>query len=234
MFGKKAKAEQPLDLPELYSGMRAEILTLTNRLIFVGKLELQKGAVLQITEESGENVPWVEDNEEIKIRGFQQDGTPFALRGYICGSSDKIWKVDRLKSLQKEELRMFYRQIVNIPASVVCVNHIFTQDAGKQRPSSILPCMILDISGGGVKLRCNATPPFELNDWLYVSLDDPMQEDSELNYTCCVRRVTPGDNSYEYGCEFDALTESEQEHLLRVVMTMQQRELRARRRREEY
>lgn len=230
-LGRKPKPEKPDGLPALYTGMRAEILTPANRLIFVARITVLKDWALQITDEGEENVPWVEYNTQIKIRGFQQNGEPFAMYGYVCGSTNTFWKVDRLQTLQKEELRKYYRQMVNLPGTVMCVSQIFSSGAGQANNEPLIaPCTILDISGGGARIRCSSEPAFQVGDWLFLGMDDPLRSDSRLNYTCCIRRVVEDRNCFEYGCEFDSLTDAEQERLLQIVMTVQQRELRARRR----
>ena len=123
--------------------------------------------------------------------------------------------------------------MINLPGTVMCVNQIFSQGIGQtNNEPTIVPCTILDISGGGARIRCGAEAKFKVGDWLFLGADDPMQSDNRLNYTCCIRRVVEGRNAYEYGCEFDGLTDAEQERLLQIVMLVQQRELRARRRNE--
>ena len=224
-----------LRLPKLHTGMRVEVLTLANQLIFVGVVEVLKETKIKVTEESGQKVPWVEYNTKVKLRGFQRDGIPFSLYGYISGSTDRLWQIDRLEALQLEELRNFYRQNVNIPGTAMCVNQIFAPERGaRTKGSTPVPCRVMDISGGGVRIRCAKSIRFEKGDWLFFSADSPLEEDTRMNYTCCVRRVVDGKDYSEYGCEFDNLTETEQETLPRIVMTFQQRELRARRRNNDY
>lgn len=225
--------DKTTDMPKLYTGMRVEILTPANRLIFVGRAEVRDDSVLHVTEEGGQSVPWVEYNTKVKIRGFQPGGASFSMYGYICGSAENFWRIDRLETLQKGEQRRFYRQVVSLPGSVMCVNQIFSQEARQTAgAASIEPCTILDLSGGGVRIRCDKSVRFKVGDWLFLSADDPTHEDNRMNYTCCVRRVSEEKESCEYGCEFDGLTEAEREKLLQLVMTIQQRELRARRRKD--
>lgn len=218
------------ELPDFYTGMRTEVLNPLNHLIFVGKIELLKEGLLQITEESGENVPWVEYNTKIKLRGFQRGGMSFSVYAYVCGSSEKFWRCDRLELLQKAELRRFYRQIVNLPATVVCVNQLFVQRTDlKSRSMGDVPCTVLDLSGNGVRLRCDKANRFEVGDWLFLSMADPLKANNCMNYTCCIRRVQESRSGVEYGCELENLSETEQERLLQTVMNIQQKELRARR-----
>lgn len=231
MPDERHEPEHSDELPELYTGLRTEVLTPVNQLIFMGRMEVLKPSVLQVREENGRNVPWVEYNTKVKLRGFQHGGAPFSMYGLVCGSSEKFWRIDRLETLQKAEQRKFYRQIVAFPATVMCVNEIFAGvDAQTAQAAERLECTILDLSGGGVRLRCGKTARFKEGDWLFLSMADPLDEECRMTYTCCVRRVAEGRQGCEYGCEFDGLTEKEQERLLQAVMTIQQEELRARRR----
>lgn len=234
MLGLKRRRKEDAEVEGLYTGMRVEVLNLANRMLFIGKVTVVKNSVIQINEENGQDVPWVEYNTRIKIRGFQQDGSTIAIGGYVCGSTDTFWRVDRLGVLQKEELRNFYRQTVDLPGTVLCVNQLLSRNVGRMDDAQgITSCTVVNLSGGGAGIRCSKDARFQTGDWLFLSVNDPLQEDERLNYTCCVRRVVEHENSFEYGCEFDGLTEAEQERVLKIVMTIQQRELRARRRNEE-
>ena len=232
MFGKKKNESNEVssNFPKLESGIRVEVLNFVNRLIFVGRLEVISRDVIEIREESGQKTPMVEYNTQVKVRGFQ-NGKPFAISGYVCGSSEAFWRLDRLQNLQNEEMRRFYRQALSLNATVLCVNQIFaSQNEGRFGVSGPVSCRVMDISGGGVRVRCPKEATFQVDDWLFFSADSPLEDDPRMNYTCRVRRVVEGEDYNDYGCEFDGLTEAEQETLLRIVMAFQQKELRARRR----
>ncbi len=234
-MAKEIEMEISSGLPELYTGMRVEVLTEVNRLIFVGRLELLREDLFQITEENGQNVPWVEYNTKVKLRGFQHGGEPFSMYGSVCGSSAKFWRIDRPETLQKAEQRKYYRQTMTLPATVICINQLFaTEGRAGGASAEHFPCTVLDLSGGGVRLRCDKAAPFEVGDMLFILLDDPQKSGGRMTYTCCVRRATEEKGSGEYGCEFEGLTETEQDRLLQLVMAAQQQELRARRRSETY
>jgi len=85
------RGQEKQKLPELSPGMRVEVLNPENRLIFVGKLAGVSAGQLRIEDEAGQNVPWVEYNTEVKLRGFQRSKIPFSLLGQVCGSNDKFF-----------------------------------------------------------------------------------------------------------------------------------------------
>lgn len=137
--------------------------------------------------------------------------------------------------LQTSEKRKFYRQTMGAPAMVMCVNQIFGSTAEQKDAQAIeaVECRIMDISGGGVRLQSKKDVAFQVGDWLLFSTENPLEKGPNLNYTCRVQRVNELSKAYEYGCEFQGLTEEEREPLLRLVMALQQKELRTRRRRDD-
>ena len=76
---------------EIRPGMMVEALTLNNQLTFVGKVERfgSNGAVT-IRESTGQELPPVLYNKEIKLRFFQGERT-MVLHGKICGSGCGSW-----------------------------------------------------------------------------------------------------------------------------------------------
>lgn len=106
-------------LPKLIPGMLLEVLTSQNRLIFRGEIAEvnDDGDAICITDTDGANLPYVEYNSRVKLRGFS--GTEaICLVGMIGGSTATFWKIDRLCTLQTSERRDYFRQIVSVGAEV--------------------------------------------------------------------------------------------------------------------
>jgi len=222
-------------LPKIVTGTRVEVFSPTDQRLFAGKIQVMKKSFLgrffiQIAEEAGQSVPKVERDTLVKIKGFQENGIPFSMHGYVLNSTEKFWRLDRLETLQKDDLRKYYRQTIKIPATLMCVNNIFrrSDDAGKKDIETV-PCTILDISGGGVRVECEGSAEFALEDYLFLSAAEPTNNELRMNYTCCIRRIRERKESCEYGCEFVGLMEAEKERLLKVITDVQRRELRLRR-----
>lgn len=218
------------EMPELYTGMKIEILTRQNRLVFIGIVEVTEGKEILIRDESGANVPWVEHNSKVKLKGFGKSGDSFTMYAYISGSSgsDSSWKINRLEPIQFMEMRRFFRQSVRLTGFLMYVNDT-ARGASVKGTGIFVPCVVQDLSANGARLHCDETAIFRVGEHLLLTMDDPMEKNSEMSFLCCVRRVEKGENSCEYGCEFEGLSAGEQEQLLRTVMRIQQRELRARR-----
>ena len=79
----------------LRPGMTVEVLTMENRLTFVGRVERVRNGAVTIREAKGDQLPPVLYNNDIKLRFFRVPHN-FVLHGKICVSTNLIWKLDRL------------------------------------------------------------------------------------------------------------------------------------------
>lgn len=202
---------------EIRPGMMVEALTLNNQLTFVGRVERfgSNGAVT-IRESSGQELPPVLYNKEIKLRFFQGERT-MVLHGKICGSTQWMWKLDHLENKFVVEKRGFFRQHVKVSASAIC-----TPKRGEKRTSA--PCTILDVSAGGLLLSSRET--YEVEDELSVTDACIVEELEPFVFQCRIRRV--GERvrgSVPYGCQFTALSSREQDRLLRAIFIAQRKEI---------
>lgn len=201
---------------ELYSGMLVEVLTMDNHLIFVGTLEILDRGVVQIREETGQDVPRVEYNLQVKLRAFRQSEWVIALFGYVCGSSAEFWRVDRLEALQTQEKRNFFRQNIRMEAQVRAMQDSRTR-----------PCRVLDVSAGGALIRCQEA--FREGQLVRLSGVRLLEEEDPFNFTCRVQRVIPDGTYTNYGCRFEQMTTKDEDRLMRVILVLQRRALQARR-----
>ena len=219
--------EANMNLPEFYPDMRVEVLTMHNRLIFVGRIQKVEDDALQIQEESDDRLPYVEYNSEVKLRGFSY-GEAFTVAGMIGGSTQFWWKVDRLRTLQAREKREYFRQNISIDADVMCVNEIFDRQRQNQGGAGrVVPCKILDVSAGGMRIRCEM--PYLEGDWLFVQGVILLEKEPSFSFACKIMRASVHGSIYEYGCMFCDLDPKEQERLIRAILMLQRRELQARR-----
>ena len=67
--------------PELYNGMRVEVLTPDNHLLFVGRLKIFGAGVLEVRSETVRQLPLALYKQEVKLRGFQRNSQAFTLNG---------------------------------------------------------------------------------------------------------------------------------------------------------
>lgn len=213
----------PQEILNLYPGMMVEVLTLDNKLTFVGKAEKFQNGVLTVVESRGQEVPPVLYNKEIKLRCFQGEKT-LVLQGQICGSSKWIWKVDRLESKFKSEKRAYFRQHVNVETRARCTRHSAPVPKSGAKRSGWVEGKILDVSAGGLLL--NTREPYEKGDRLSIQDVSVVKEEAAFNFNCVVQRaVEDGPGSYLCGCRFEGLTAKEQDRLLRAIFIAQRKEI---------
>ena len=225
---KEAEGQESQDIPELYSGMKVEVLSPNNNLLFVGILKIHSGGVLEVCSETdGAQLPIAEYHQRIKLRGFQKNSQAFTLNGAVAKSSPAFWRIEDLKFLQSKDSRAFFRQNANVKAEI-------SPDI-RYRGKDKIPCQLLDISAGGVRLLCKHE--FEKGTLfvLHVSL---VPEESPFSMTCQVRHVAPKTGPedveeptkpIEYGCQFVGIPEKEQERLLQAIFMLQRKILQSRR-----
>lgn len=216
-----------LDTLDIREGLMVEVLTMTNQLTFLGKVErYSSNGILTIQEAKGGELPPVLFNKEIKMRLFWGEKN-VVLRGKICGSTRWMWRVDRLESQFTEEKRAFFRQNVDLEAEAKCIKRAENSEEvtakvhwGKVKPGH---CQVLDVSAGGLLIRSRDI--FRSGDQLLVSGVVIVSEEMPFTFSCRVRRVREEPGSSLYGCQFEALSQREQDRLLRAIFIAQRREI---------
>lgn len=207
--------------PELSSGMRVEVLTMENHLLFVARMKVLEGKILELRRDTGDSLPQALYNSKIKLQVFQRNAQTLCLQGTVGKSSREFWQVENLEVIQTRENRSYYRQATDLDARTMPAGHY--RGTGRE----LTECKVLDISAGGARV---------LSREVYVAGDRFQLEASLLpgerpfNVTCQVLRVTQRNGfKFEYGCKFENLSEQEQQRLLRAVFTIQRRMLQAQR-----
>lgn len=226
------ETKQPMQL-ELKPDMVVEVLTLSNRLTFVGKIERYANGTLTIREGTGGELPPVLYNKEVKLRLFQKEHN-VVLRGKICGSTRWLWMMDRLENQFIEEKRNFFRQHVNLEARAKCTKRVEETPAeakahwGRNGPGY---CQILDISAGGLLLKSRET--LQQGDQLFIDGLAIVREERPFSFYCRVQRVKELPGASEYGCQFEELSSKEQDRLLRAIFIAQRKEIKNQKDRDE-
>lgn len=226
LFKSLFKKEEPVstvppeDFPELFNGMKAEVLTPANALIFVGRIRLLTGNQVDVLGETGGFLPRAVYNQRVKLRCFQRDGDTFTLNGTVGPNDPKFWRIEKLESLQSSENRNFFRQNIGVEGQILF-------DSGQK-----VSCKVLDVSAGGARVLTSKL--FQLNSTFQLEASFLPTEDP-FTLTCLIKRTSVRAQTaspmkkYEYGCQFVDVLPREQERLLQVVFTLQRKALRARR-----
>lgn len=205
---------------EFSAGTRVEVLSPENRLLFVARMRVVEGTIVELRRDTDDPLPRALYNSKIKLRGFQKNSQPFCLVGTVGRSSREFWQLENLEVLQTRENRVFFRQNTDLDARVMPSGHY----RGLTR--ELVECKVLDISAGGARV---------LSRNVYMEGDrfqlrvEILPEERPFSVTCQVLRITPRKGfKYEYGCKFEGLSEPEQQRLLRAVFEIQRKILQSR------
>ncbi len=207
---------------ELEPGMMAEVMTPENRLIYVGKVEKIQSGGVYIREANEDTLPMVLVNKPLKIRFYREQGN-IVLKGKVCGSTMRMWKVDRLESTFTQEQRAYFRQSISVNIEARCGKR-----AGRgARPGVLSPCQVLDISAGGMLINC-AEIFFE-GESIQVTNVSLVAGTPDFSFNCQVRRAGEWKKGVNrYGCQFEALSPRDQDRLLQAIFTIQREEIKKR------
>lgn len=200
--------------PQVEIGMLLEVLTEENDVLFRARVTDFDGNSIRIVNDSGEDMPTVVFNTGVKLRGPQ--GVVF--RGTVCGSSGEMWKLDQLNNLSTEERREFFRQNISVAARV---SRVKTKDGAASQENKV-DCKLLDVSGGGVLVGCNAI--YESGDELLIGNAAILPDMESFSFRCVIRRAQKGRFTNLYGCEFLKLQPGEQDRLFKAIFLLQRQE----------
>lgn len=206
------------DIPELYSGMRVEVLSPSNNLLFVGTLKIYGAGVLEIRAEEGAHMPMAIYKQEVKLRGFQKNSQAFTLYGNICRSSTNFWHIENLKFLQSQDSRSFFRQTADVSGIII--------PNSRYREQEQVPCTIMDVSASGARVKTKKEFPEGAMFLLETTI---VPEEAPFSITCQVLRILEHRRDMEYGCQFVGLPDKEQERLLQAIFVLQRKILQSRR-----
>lgn len=223
-FLKKKKTPPPRDdgpeietpIPGLHSGMLAQVLSMDGRRIFTAEVEVRSRDVLQLRDEAGDPVPTVAYNTRVQLRLFRHNEWTLALRGQVCGSTEDFWRIDRLEELQMTEKREYFRQKAQVEGQV-----------WSQKSTEPAPCQVLDVSAGGVLIRCQEG--FLSGQMVRLSGVRLMPGEEPFNFNCRVVRFVVNGSWIHYGCRFEGLSTKEEDRLMRAILYLQRKSLQSRR-----
>lgn len=208
--------------------MTVEVLTMENRLTFVGKVETVRNGAVVLREARGDSLPPVMYNKEVKLRYFQGERGNVVVNARVCGSTNLIWKVDRLESKYTKEQRAFFRQSISPDTAALC-----SRRAGINGPAKkAAPCQVLDVSAGGMLI--SSREEYMVNDRLSITGIYLAEGLEPFSFSCQVRRAGERDMGVaRYGCQFESLSPKEQDRLLRAIFIVQREEIRNQKDRDE-
>lgn len=207
---------------DLWPGMMAEVMTPENRLIYVGKVEKVQNGGVYIREAKEDTLPMVLVNKPLKVRFYREEGN-IVLKGRVCGSTLRMWKVDRLETTFTQEQRAFFRQSISVDIKARCGK----RTARGGRPSALYPCQVLDISAGGMLISCGE---IYIEGERLAIVDVPLVAGAPtFSFNCQVRRAVEWKKGVQRcGCQFETLSDRDQDQLLQAIFTIQREEIKKR------
>ena len=198
---------------EIRTGMSLEVLTQENQVIFLARVEEIRNGAVKLVNASGGAVPQVFYNTEIKLRRVLSNAQTVLLQGVVRGNSERFWLIEDLTG-QVRVGRSFFRQEVSVKARVSCI-----KSSSGPRKSREVPCELLDISGGGV--RIGSAEQYQSGDLLLVAGASFAPVKGEFSFCCRVLRVEQRRKQYIYGCQFEGMTQKEQDRLIETIFVLQ-------------
>ena len=224
-----AKWMDPVQLG-LRPGMLVEVMTSGNRLVFLGKVDsVTEGAVI-LRDNRGNELPQVVYNREIRL-SFKHDGDTTMIRGKVCGCSDEIWKLDQLESMFTRDQRASFRQSISTSIPAKC--HRRLPPRGDPEKDGI-DCHVIDVSSGG--LMFSSAEAYETGERLLIRGARLAESLEPFSFYCQVRRAGSPDEDgiARYGCQFDPMSDRDQDRLLRAIFIIQREEIRIQKEKEQF
>lgn len=202
------EADEELDI---YSGMRVEVTTETEQLLFVAKLLGLHGNKAELHQYSEAEISGDAEPIHARIRGYSDyERKAVYMEGVITPGPKHIWKVDELTVVRVSNDRAFFRLETNLDATATMFSGLVMGEK---------PCKLLNISVGGASVGSEYRYYEGDKFLLKVRLLEDRPE--SVMFTQVVRVVEKDKEKFEYGCRFLELTEADQEQITQNIFAAQ-------------
>ena len=211
-FEANKEAECTKEFPA-YSGIRVEVTTLDERLLFVAKIVGIRGNRAELHQYSETGILKVEEPIPVKIRGYSDhERKAVYMEGSITSGPEHIWQVADLVITRVENDRAFFRLSTDLDASVTAFGGL---EAGEKA------CKLLNISVGGA---CIGSPcRYHKGDKFLLKVK-LLEDRPESAMFCQVLRIVEREHAdFEYGCRFLELTEEDQRAITQNIFAAQRK-----------
>lgn len=219
LFGKRSKQDKDIEIEKvedepklkIYSGMRLEVNSLGDRMLFIAKLQGLRGNKAELYQYSETILSKEMEPLRVKIRGYNDyEKKAVYMEGIITPQEQNIWHVDDLTVIDIVNDRAFFRLDTDIEATLT----IFDGPAAGEHP-----CRLLNISVGGVYISSGYQYYVDDSFLLKVRL---LEDRPYSSLFCRVLRVIEKDTSeFEYGCKFIQLSEADQDQIAENIFAAQ-------------
>lgn len=219
LFGKGSRQDKNIETetvdtverPKIYSGMRLEVTTLSDRMLFIAKLQGLRGGRAELYQYSETTLSKDIEPLRVKIRGYNDyEKKAVYMEGTITPQDQNIWHVEDLTVKDVVNDRAFFRLATDIDATLT----MFDGPAAGEHP-----CRLLNISIGGVCISSGYQYDVDDSFLLRVRL---LEDRPYSALYCRVLRVIEKDTSrFEYGCKFVQLSEADQDQIAENIFAAQ-------------
>ena len=200
-----------------YSGMRVEALDAEGKLLFLARLSISEGGLVQLYQQtegfSGEG----QEPFQIQLRGYHTtQNKAVHMTGTALWVSDQLWRVEQFRITGKENDRTSFRQGLEANGEVIRL--------GSFGSESSAACEVVNISVGGV---CFRTEHEYMSSDRLLLRSQLLPNHSMVPLICEVRRVTKKDKGqFEYGCKLLDLTPAQEDQIARAILELQRQRIR--------
>ena len=209
----------------LKEGMKVELLTEEQVFLLNGVIDKIDDEAVWVTNASGDIMPVIIHNTQVRINGIRADGSIVILHGAICGNSDNFWKIDRISHFSFSNQRSDYRHSIYIQTTVNRLVILEGENGEEYIPTPPEEeCTIHNISGGG--LMFSSFKQFYPDDSVRFAPITLLDGQEAFTLNCQILRVDNHDGKYFYGCQFFDLDTKEQQRLISQIFTLQAAEIR--------
>ena len=170
---------------------------------------------------TGGVLPAAEEQTAVAVKGRSTGSDVFALSGVVVEIGATFLRVGRLRIHNDANRRDSYRQTMRGEATVM-----FLRGQHSERHIRNVPCQIMDISVGGVRIRSKSD--YQVNDELQL-MNFRIASSELYTFKCSVQWKKEGITGNTYGCQFYGLTSKMEDDLYREIRLAEAQEIRRRR-----
>lgn len=208
---EEPEKKEILEELEVYSGIRVEVTTFDDQLLFAAKLMDIKKDTAELYQYSETGTPQDDGPLHVKIRGYSAHRRKaIYMEGVMTPELKHMWRVEDLEIKKVENDRAFFR--LNMDTDAVLTLPDEPDTAGKI-------CKVLNVSMGGVCIFTEDEYCLESRFRLRFKL---LEGGHEFDLPCEVLRITDKDGKgYEYGCQFLEISEGDQQRIIQSMYAIQ-------------
>lgn len=209
--------QENMDSMQQYLGAACEVLQLDNKLLFTGSIDQYDARVdeLTVSARDGSETPKgiiYHTPVKLHVQTTLAMNKVLLLYGQVCRCTPEFWTIVLRHTFSCAERRSSFRQPVSVEAVV-------SRGSGPAS-SAAAPCRTIDISLSGLCFISRAR--YLAGEKIFVSSLQLHHDGPIHSFACTVQRVqTLESGALRYGCQFDNITEQQEDLLFHDMFLLQ-------------